>query len=123
MSMSNSEARKREEASHVDDPMARLEEYERLWLWQDDRDDHMVPGFGAHMSQLLYRLPKDGQTADMKASIERMIADLRAALTKINGPILGQASVVQQARAVVAQMVMDGDLDKLLAERARKVGL
>lgn len=54
----------------------RLAEAEEAWLWHDATDD-TIAGYGYHMMQMLYRLPRDGQTDDMKTSIEQMIADLR----------------------------------------------
>lgn len=40
----------------------------------------LLAGYGHHMQQMLHRLPRDGQTDDMRASIEQMLADLRDTL-------------------------------------------
>lgn len=53
-----------------------LAQCEDLWLWHEG-DTERRAGYGGHMSQMLARLPLDGETRDMKASIERLIADLR----------------------------------------------
>lgn len=61
------------------DLRARLEEESAAWLWHDETED-VRAGHGHHMGQMLYRLPRDGQTDDMKASIEQMLADLDSAI-------------------------------------------
>lgn len=62
---------------------ARLEEYEQAWGWHE-ADEINREGFGPHMAQMLYRLPRDGQTDDMRASIGQMLADLDRALYKLS---------------------------------------
>lgn len=68
---------------------ARIERYRREWLWQEADQEH-VARWGFHMGQMLYRLPKDGQTTDMQASIEAMIADL--------GILADRLAAVEQGR-------------------------
>lgn len=55
-----------------------------------ERDDAYWQGVGPtqeqHMGQMLYRLPRDGQTDDMKASIESMLTDLRAMAFRPGNP-------------------------------------
>lgn len=72
---------------------ARLTRYEEEWLWHE-QDAERRAGHGHHMSQLLYRLPRDGRTTDMAASIVAMLADLRAAVEALR---LGEGT---QAEAV-----------------------
>lgn len=62
---------------------ARLEEAQEAWLWHD-ADEERREGHGHHMGQMLYRLPMDGQTDDMQASIEQILADLDTALAKLS---------------------------------------
>lgn len=52
-----------------------------LWTWHETYDD-TLPGWGAHMGQMLYRLPRDGQTDDMKTSILAMVAALDALIAE-----------------------------------------
>ena len=76
----------REQAQHTDELAqlrARLEDAREAWLWHDATDDTLA-GYGYHMMQMLYRLPKDGQTRDMQASIEQMLTDLDAALYAVS---------------------------------------
>ena len=54
----------------------RLAEAEGAWGFHDASDERTA-GYGHHMAQMLYRLPRDGQTDDMRVSIEQMLADLR----------------------------------------------
>lgn len=49
------------------------------WLWHEQTDDTLA-GWGAHMGQMLYRLPRDGQTRDMEASIVGLVEALGSAL-------------------------------------------
>lgn len=60
----------------------RAEQATELWLWHEATDD-IVAGYGAHMGQLLYRLPADSQTADMKTSIDALVADNAALLAEV----------------------------------------
>lgn len=61
----------------------RLVERQREWLWNEATDDALA-GYGHHMSQMLYRLPVDGQTRDMQSSIESMLADMSALLADLD---------------------------------------
>lgn len=61
---------------------ARLEDAQEAWGWHD-ADENRREGHGYHMSQMLYRLPMDGQARDMQASIEQMLADLDTALYRL----------------------------------------
>lgn len=62
--------------------IARLEDAREAWGWHE-ADEDTREGWGHHMAQMLYRLPKDGQTRDMQASIGQMLADLDRALYKL----------------------------------------
>jgi hypothetical protein len=53
------------------------------WLWHDEEGDRRA-GHGHHMGQMLYRLPRDKQTDDMKASIEQMVAALGTLLDAVD---------------------------------------
>ena len=53
----------------------RLEAATEAWAWHESTDER-VAGYGHHMAQMLYRLPRDGQTADMKASILALLAEV-----------------------------------------------
>ncbi|WP_436702441.1 hypothetical protein [Nocardioides sp. BYT-33-1] len=66
----------------IDAIRARVEAATELWSWHEDTDDTLA-GWGAHMGQMLYRLPRDGQTDDMRESILAMVADLGAALDEV----------------------------------------
>lgn len=60
----------------------------RLWEWgwhpegavSPDGDGPLKAGYGHHMGQMLYRLPRDGQTDEMRRSIQSMLGDLHELL-------------------------------------------
>ena len=92
---SNSEARKRaadpatpdwgsdlREPLDLDAIRARAEAFDEAWGWHEQTDDTLA-GHGYHMMQMLYRLPVDGQTSDMKVSIEGMLTDVPALLAEV----------------------------------------
>lgn len=58
---------------------ARLKDAVEAWSWHPEDEDRRE-GYGAHMAQMFARLPVDGQTRDMVASIRQMLIDLDAAL-------------------------------------------
>ena len=53
---------------------ARAEEFVEEWTWHEATDDTSA-GWGVHMGQMLYRLPRDSQTDDMRRSLLRMAED------------------------------------------------
>lgn len=52
------------------------------WLYHRE-DEEREAGFGHHMDQMLARLPRDGQTRDMKRSIEQMIREYEILLNAV----------------------------------------
>lgn len=74
------------EVALSDDERERIEQYREEWGWHDATDDTLA-GYGAHMMQMLYRLPRDGHTDDMKKSIESMLADLTALAARAAQPV------------------------------------
>lgn len=64
---------------------ARIADYRQAWGWHpegalDKNGDALRAGYGHHMGQMLYRLPRDGQTDDMRRSIHSMLEDLATLL-------------------------------------------
>jgi hypothetical protein len=87
----------------------RLLDRQDEWAWHEPTDDQLA-GYGWHMSQMLYRLPKDSQTHDMQASIERLLADHEAALDALAAAeqrvVEAQAEALEEAAEALATRPM-----------------
>lgn len=71
--------------AEIDAIRDRLEDNLWAWGWHpegalDPDGDPVRAGYGHHMAQMLYRLPRDAQTNDMRRSIQSMLGDLHALL-------------------------------------------
>lgn len=132
----NSEARKRQEASHVDDWRNILfDDSHDLTVGAAGENDEPLDRGVRNLAATAYlvticetlgiKIPEEADDFHFARAIYRRVkAVINVAAPIGNGlPGPGQATVVQQARAVVEQMVMDGDLEKLMLARERRRGM
>lgn len=66
----------------LDEITARTEAATEAWSWHEATDECLA-GYGVHMGQLLFHLPADSQTVDMKTSIDAMVADSVALVEEV----------------------------------------
>lgn len=60
-----------------------VDEFIETWAWHEATDD-TIAGWGHHMGQMLYRLPVDGQTDDMRSSLLATTTFLPALLDEVD---------------------------------------